>query len=327
MKFHRRQLLKSVATAVMLPAISRLTCAQTYPTRPITIIIPFAPGGSTDAIGRILADRMQTSLGQPAVIVNAGGAGGAIGVGRVARAAPDGYTIDIGQWATHVVNGAVYHLDYDLVKDFEAVSLIASNPLLIVARNGLPADDLKSFVAWLKANPDKASQGIPDPGQHAVGLLFQKETGTRFQFVPYRGGAPAFQDLVAGRIDLMISQAAGALPQVRAGTIKAYAVMAKSRLALAPDIPTVDEAGVPGLYDSPWFGVFAPNGTPMTIISKLNASLVDALVDPTVRSRFADLGLEIFPRDQQTPETLAAYQKADIEKWWPIIKEAGIKGE
>ncbi len=327
MKLPRRKVLHLAAVAVALPAVSHFAWAQAYPTRPITIIVPFAPGGSTDSIGRILADRMQASLGQPAVIVNAGGAGGAIGVSRVARAVPDGYTIDIGQWSTHVVNGAVYRLDYDLVKDFEPVGLIASNPLLIVAKNALPADDLKSFVAWLKANPDKASQGIPDPGQHAVGVLFQKETGTRFQFIPYRGGAPAFQDLVAGRIDLLISQAAGALPQVRAGTVKAYAVMAKSRLALAPDIPTVDEAGVPGLYVSPWFGVFAPKGTPMTIISKLNASLVDALADPTVRSRLTDLGLEIFPRDQQTPETLAAYQKADIEKWWPIIKEAGIKAE
>lgn len=225
------------------------------------------------------------------------------------------------------MNGAVYRLDYDLVKDFEPVGLIASNPLLIVAKNALPADDLKNFVAWLKANPDKASQGVPDPGQHAVGVLFQRETGTRFQFVPYRGGAPAFQDLVAGRIDLLISQAAGALPQVRAGTVKAYAVMARRRLASAPAIPTVDEAGIPGLYVSPWFGVFAPKATPMTIVSKLNASLVDVLADPTVRSRLAELGLEIFPRDQQTPETLAAYQKADIEKWWPIIKTANIKGE
>ena len=327
MKFPRREFLHLAAAAVALPAMSRTAVALDYPARPVTIVIPFAAGGLTDSIGRILAERMQASLGQPGVIVNAGGAGGVIGVGRVARAAPDGYTIDIGQWSTHVVNGAVYHLDYDLVKDFEPVGLLASNPLLIVAKNALPADDLKSFVAWLKANPDKASQGIPDPGQHAVGVLFQKETGTRFQFIPYRGGAPAFQDLVAGRIDLLISQAAGALPQVRAGTIKAFAVMAKNRLASAPNIPTVDEAGIPGLYVSPWFGVFAPKDTPSPVISKLNAWLADALADPTVRSRLADLGLEIFPRDQQTPEILAAYQKADIEKWWPIINEAGIKGE
>jgi tripartite-type tricarboxylate transporter receptor subunit TctC len=327
MQLPRRQFLHLAAGAAALPAVSRIARAQAYPTRPITIIVPFVPGGATDVIGRILAERMRASLGQHIVIENVGGAGGSIGVGRVARAAPDGYTLDIGQFDTHVVNGAVYSLQYDLLKDFEAVAPISSNPLLILGKKAMPADDLKGLVAWLKANPDKASQGSPGPAQTVVGILLQKETGTRFQFVPYRGGAQAMQDLVSGQIDLLFTQAALALPQVRAGAVKAYAVTAKNRLAAAPDIPTVDEAGVPGLYVSGWFGLFAPKGTPRNVIGKLNSAVVDALAQPAVASRLADLGQQIFPRDQQTPEALAAYQLAEIEKWWPIIKTAGIKAE
>ena len=224
--------------------------AQTYPSRPITLIVPFPAGGSTDAVGRVVAERMRASLGQPIVIENVGGAGGSIGVGRVARAAPDGYTLDIGQWDTHVANGVTYPLAYDLMKDFEPVALISSNPLLILARKTMPADDLKGLIAWLKANPDKASQAIPTAGSHVAGILLQKQTDTRFAFVPYRGGAPAMQDLVASQIDMMIIQAAVALPQVRGGAIKAYAVTAKSRFAAAPDVPAVDEAGLPGLHIS-----------------------------------------------------------------------------
>jgi tripartite-type tricarboxylate transporter receptor subunit TctC len=270
---------------------------------------------------------MRASLGQPVLIENVGGGGGTIGVGRVARAAPDGYTIDIGQTSTHVVNGAAYSLQFDLLKDFEPVALLSSNPLLILAKKAMPANNLKELIVWLKANPDKATQGIPGPDQQAVGLLFQKATGTQFQFVPYRGGAQIMQDIVAGHIDLIITQAALALPQVRAGAVKAYAVMAKARMEAAPGIPTVDEAGVPGLYASGWFAVFAPKGTPKTVISTLNAAIVEALADPMVRSRFADIGQEIFPREQQTPEALGAFQKAEIEKWWPIIKGANIKGQ
>jgi tripartite-type tricarboxylate transporter receptor subunit TctC len=218
--------------------------AQVYPSRPISMVVPFPAGGSTDAVARIVAERMRVSLGQPVVIENVGGAGGSIGVGRVARAAPDGYTLDVGQWDTLVANGATFPLSYDVVKDFEPVALLSSNPFLILAKKAMPADDLKGLIAWLKANPDKASQAIPIAGSHIAGILFQKETGTRFAFVPYRGGGPAMQDLVAGQIDLMIIQAAVALPQVRAGAIKAYAVTASSRFAAAPDIPTVDEAGL-----------------------------------------------------------------------------------
>ena len=301
--------------------------AQTYPSRPITLIVPFPAGGSTDAVGRVVAERMRASLGQPIVIENVGGAGGSIGVGRVARAAPDGYTLDVGQWDTHVANGATFPLAYDLMKDFEPVALISSNPFLILARKTLPADDLKGLITWLKANPDKASQAIPTAGSHVAGILFQKDTGTRFAFVPYRGGAPAMQDLVASQIDMMIIQAAVALPQVRGGAIKAYAVTAKSRFAAAPDVPTVDEAGLPGLHISGWFALFAPKGTPRPVIDRLNAAVVDALADPAIRARLADLGQEIPPREQQTPEALAAFHKAEVEKWWPIIKAANIKGE
>jgi tripartite-type tricarboxylate transporter receptor subunit TctC len=301
--------------------------AQVYPSRPITLIVPFPAGGSTDAVARVVAERMRASLGQAVVIENVGGAGGSIGVGRVARATPDGYTLDVGQWDTHVANGATFPLSYDVVKDFEPVALLSSNPFLILAKKALPADDLKALIAWLKANPDKASQAIPTAGSHVAGILFQKETGTRFAFVPYRGGGPAMQDLVAGQIDLMIIQAAVALPHVRAGAIKAYAVTAGARFAAAPDIPTVDEAGLPGIHMSGWFALFAPKGTPNTVIGKLNAAVVEALADPNVRARLATLGQEIFPREQQTPEALAAYHKAEIEKWWPIIKAANIKGE
>jgi tripartite-type tricarboxylate transporter receptor subunit TctC len=314
-------------TAALVIAAVNTASAQVYPSRPLTLVVPFPAGGSTDAIGRIVAERMRVSLGQPVIIENVGGAGGSIGVGRVARATPDGYTLDIGQWDTHVANGATFSLSYDVLKDFEPVALISSNPFLILAKKAMPADDLKSLIAWLKGNPDKASQAIPTAGSHVAGILFQKETGTRFAFVPYRGGGPAMQDLVAGQIDLMIIQAAVALPQVRAGAIKAYAVTASSRFPAAPDIPTVDEAGLPGIHISGWFALFAPKGTPTEVVTKLNTAVVEALADPTVRARLANLGQEIFPREQQTPQALAAYHNAEIEKWWPIIKAANIKAE
>jgi tripartite-type tricarboxylate transporter receptor subunit TctC len=303
--------------------------AQVYPSRPITMVVPFAAGGPTDTIGRIMVERMRVSLSQPVIIENVTGAAGSIGVGRVARATPDGYTIVIGQWGTHVVNGATYSLQYDLLKDFEPISLIASTPSLIVSKNVVPAADLKELIAWLKANPDMASQGSGGVGSaaHIQGIFFQKETGTRFQHVPYRGAGPAMQDLLAGQIDLMIDQVPNSLPHARAGKIRAYAVTAKTRVALGPDIPTADEAGLPGFHISVWHALWAPKGTPQDAIAKLNASVVDALADANVRARLAAIGQDVTPRDQQTPEALGAFHKAEIDKWWPIIKAANIKGE
>jgi tripartite-type tricarboxylate transporter receptor subunit TctC len=325
----RRLLLASLAVATASAASFGSVSAQTYPSQPITMVVPFAPGGPTDTIGRILAERLRASFGQPVIIENVTGAGGSIGVGRVARASPNGYTLSIGHWGTHVVNGAIYALQYDLLKDLEPISLLASNPWLIVAKNAMPANDLKGFITWLKANPDKASAGTGGVGtpSHVFGFFFQNATGTRFQFVPYRGAAPALQDLVSGQIDMMVDNPTNSLPQVRSGGIKVYAVTAKNRLTAAPDIPTVDEAGLSGFYLSFWHGLWAPKGTPKDVIAKLNVAVVDALGDANVRARLADLGQEIYPREQQTPEALATYQKAETEKWWPIIKAAGIKAD
>ncbi len=303
--------------------------AQTYPSRPITMVVPYSAGGPTDTIARIMAERMRGPLGQTIIVENTTGAAGTLGVGRVARAAPDGYTISIGHWGTHVVNGAIYALQYDVFDDFEPVAMIATNPQLIVARKGLPAKNLQELVAWLKANSAKATQGTAGHGSasHVSGVYLQSITGARFQFVPYRGAGPAMQDLVAGQIDIMVDQAANSLPQVRSGTIKAYAVTEKTRLAAAPDIPTVDEAGVPGLHISIWHALWMPKNTPKDIIAKLNAAVVESLADAGARQRLADLGQEIPARDMQTPQALAAHHKAEIDKWWPIIKAANIKGE
>jgi tripartite-type tricarboxylate transporter receptor subunit TctC len=329
MKVPRRQFLQLAAGAAAFPTVSRIARAQAYPARPITIIVPYAAGGPSDVIARVLVERMRGQLGQPVLVENVVGAGGSIALGRVARASPDGYTVVLGNWGTHVALGAAYKLDYDLLKDFEPVAQVPGNPLMIVTRKTVPANNLKELVAWLKANQDKVSVGTSGVGgaSHIAGVFFQNAIGARFQFVPYRGAGPAMNDLVAGQIDLMVDASPDCLPHLRAGAIKAYAVMTQSRLAAAPDVPTVDEAGLPGLHVTVWDGLWAPKGTPSTVISKLNAAAVYAMADPLVRARLADLGLQFPPREEQTPAALGALQKAEIEKWWPIIKAAGIRGE
>jgi tripartite-type tricarboxylate transporter receptor subunit TctC len=323
----RREFLDLATVAALLPMLSRGAWAQAYPTRPITMVVPVPAGGQMDSVARIVAEHARMRLGQPIVVENVTGASGSIGVGRVARANPDGYTLCYGAWATHVVNGAVYALQYDLLNDFEPVALTSITPWLIVAKSAIPANDLKEFIAWLKAHPDRATAGTSGAGGpgHIGGVLFQQLSGTRFAFVPYRGVAPATQDLVSGQIDLMIADPASALPQFRAGRIKVFAITAKDRSPVAPDIPTVDEAGLPGFYLAPWHGLWAPKGTPSDIIATLNAAVRQALADPAVQERFAAVGSNIPPPDQQTQNALATFHKAEVQKWWPIVQAANIK--
>jgi tripartite-type tricarboxylate transporter receptor subunit TctC len=323
-----KRLLAALAAVATFAVIS-LAAAQSYPSRPITMVVPFAAGGPTDTIARVVAERMSKALGQTVVVENVTGAAGSIGVGRVARAAPDGYTLSIGHWSTHVVNGAVYQLSYDVLKDFQPVAMIATNPQLIVTKTSVPATNLAELIAWVKANQEKVSVGTAGVGSasHVGGIYFQNIIGVKLLFVPYRGTAPAMQDLMAGQIDLMLDQAANSLPWVRSGKIRAYAVTARTRVAAAPEIPTVDEAGLPGLYISVWHAIWAPKGTPKDVVARLNTAIVETLADEGVRKRLADLGQEIPSREQQTPEALAAYHEAEIAKWWPLIKAAGIKAE
>jgi tripartite-type tricarboxylate transporter receptor subunit TctC len=315
----------------VLGVVATVADAQTqgFPSRPIVMVVPWPAGGPSDGPARVLAERMRMSLGQLVLVENVSGASGSAGTGRVARASADGHTIVHANFSTHVINGAVFNLQYDVQKDFAPISPIATQSFMIVGKKTLSANTLNELIGWLKANPDKAVQGTGGPGgvPHLAGMLFQKQTGTRFRLVPYRGTALAINDLVAGHIDLMIDAANNTLPHVRAGTIKAYAVTAKSRLPTASDIPTVDEAGLDGFYVSSWQALHAPKGTPPEVVARLNAALVEALADPAVRQRLGDLGQEIFPRQQQTPEALAALQQADIEKRWPIIRAADIKAE
>ena len=313
------------AAIAILAAISGAQ-AQTFPSKPITIVIPLAAGGAVDTLVRTMIESMRGSLGQPILVENIGGAGGTTGVNRVARAAPDGYTVSVGTWGTHVVNAFVYATPYDLAKDFEPVALLPSVPHWFIARKNLPPANLQELIAYMKANAGKVTAGsVGAGGSSAIcSYYFGKVTGTSTQLVPYRGGAPALQDIVAGNIDMMCDLAANSLGQVKAGNIKAYAVAAKKRWFAAPDVPTVNEAGAPGVEVTNWLGAYAPKDTPKDIVAKLNAATVEALADPAIQKRFTELGLDIAPRAQQTPEGLAAFQKTEIEKWWPIIKSAGI---
>jgi tripartite-type tricarboxylate transporter receptor subunit TctC len=329
MTFSRRKFLNLATGAAALPATSRMASAQAYPNRPITMIVPFPPGGPLDTVARLLAERMRPTLGQPIIIENVTGANGIIGVNRAVRSLADGYTVIAGTVTTHVLVGALYNLQYDLLADFSPIAMLGRGALIAVAKKDVPANDFKELIAWLKANPDIATQGTAGIAavEHIAGILLQKQTGTKFRQVPYRGLAPAMQDLVAGQIDFMFADPSTVIPHLGAGRIKTYAVAHSARLASAPGIPTVDEVGLPGFYVYLWYGLWAPAGTPPDIVAKLNAATRDALAEPTMSQRLAELGQEITPRDQQSPEALRAFQKAEIDKWWPIIKGAGLKAE
>ncbi len=304
--------------------------AQIYPAKPVTIVVPFAAGGPADTLARVMGERMERPLGQPIIIENVAGAAGSLGVARVARAAPDGYTLGIGHLGTHVFNGALYNLQYDLLSDLEPIALLPSNVSVIVTKRDVPAKDLRELVAWLKANPNQATAATAGIGSiaHLAIVYFQNVTGVSLRVVPYRSGGAAVNDVVAGHISFMFDQlSGGSLQMYRSGALHPFAVTAKARLSAAPDIPTVDEAGVPGLYVSTWYGFWAPKGTSGAIVTRLNAAAVEALADPALRKRWEDQAAQIPLREQQTPAALGAFQKAEIEKWWPIIKAANIKVE
>ncbi len=318
-----------LAALVALLTSGGSASAETFPSHPITIIVPFAAGGPSDAMMRIMAERMQRTLGETLLIENVTGAGGSLGVGRTVRAAPDGYTVGFGHLGTNVANGAIYKLGYDLVADLEPVVLLPSNPMIIVSKNAVPAKSLKELLAWMKAKPAPTTAGTAGAGSgsHIAGLYFENVTGIKLQYVPYRGTAPALNDLVAGQIDIIVDQTSNSISQVRAGTIRAYAVTDEKRVDSAQDIPTTDEAGLPGFHMTLWSGLWVPKDTPKAIVAKLNAAAVDALNDPAVRTKMENLGLQMPAQDQLTPEALGTWQKAEIAKWWPMIKAANVKVE
>ena len=324
-----RRLLTVMVAALVGLAGTGMAAAQGYPTHAMTMIVPFPAGGATDTLARFLGERMRAILGQPVIIENVAGAAGSLGVGRAVRSAADGYTLSIGTSTTHMLTGGLYALQFDLLKDLEPVIQIGSEPLLIVGKKSLPAEDLKGLIGYLKANPDKASVGIAGVGAtgHLTGISFQKETGTRFQFVPYRGNAPAMQDLLAEQIDFMIEPSSNFKSLVGAGSVRPYAITGRTRLPSSPDIPTADEAGLRGFFASLWYGLWVPRDTPKDIIARLNATMVQVLADPMVRKRFDELGIEITQLAQESPEALRALQKAESERWWPIIKASNIKAE
>jgi tripartite-type tricarboxylate transporter receptor subunit TctC len=327
MRLGRRRLLSLAAGAAALPALPRLAAADTYPSRRITMVVPFAPGALSDIIGRVMAEGMSAALGQTVIIDNASGADGTIGSGRVAHALPDGYTLVCANWNTSVTNAAIYKLDYDVVTDFVPVALLPAAPMVLLAKKDNPANNLAEFIAWLKANPDKASFGTAGAGSppDLLGRLLRTNTGTQFNLIAYRGAAPAMQDVIAGHIDAVFITIAAAQAQVQAGNVKALGVTTHERIKIAPEIPTMDEAGLHGFYFALWAALFAPKGTPQDIVAKLNAAAVGTLADTSVRGRLEAQGFEIPTREQLTPAALGAYQQAEIEKWWPVVKAAGIK--
>jgi len=316
-----------VALLLVLSLVMAAARTQAYPTRPVSIVVPFSAGGPTDTIARIMAERMSRALGQPVLVENVTGAGGNIGVARVVRAAPDGYLVSIGHIGPHVINGAMYHLPYDLLRDLAPIGMFVTNPQIIVSKNALPTKDLKALIAYMKSTPTSLGTGGAGTPSHIGAVYLQKLAGGPSQIVHYRGGAPASADLMAGHIDIFFDQAANSLPLIRTGRVRAYAVTQTSRLSVAPEIPTVDEAGMPGYYMAVWHAFWAPRGTPASVIARLNGAMVEAVADDAVRKRLTDLGQEILPRDKQTPEALAEHHRAEIEKWWPIIKGAGITAE
>src|ERR1700676_3526833 len=324
-----RRLLTVVVAVLLGPGSTGLAAAENFPARAITMIVPFPAGGATDTLARFLAEKMRGMLGQPVVIENVAGAAGSIGVGRAVRAPADGYTLSIGTSTTHMLTGGLYALQFDLLKDLEPVIQIGSEPLLIVGKKNLPANDLKGLIAYLKANPDKTSAGIAGVGAtgHLTGISFQNETPTRFQFVPYRGNAPAMQDLLAEQIDFMIEPSSNFKSLVGAGSVRPYAITGRTRLPSSPDIPTADEAGVPNFFASLWYGLWVPKDTPKDIIAKLNAIMVQVLADPSVQKRLDELGIKITPLARQSPEALRGFQKAEAERWWPIIKASNLRAE
>jgi tripartite-type tricarboxylate transporter receptor subunit TctC len=320
---------RAILAVLAVLAFTGAAVAENYPSHPITVIVPFSAGGPSDAMMRILAERMKLPLGETILIENVTGAGGSLGVGRTVRAAPDGYTIGFGHLGTNVANGAIYKLGYDLVADLEPVVMLPSNPMIIVSKNAVPAKSLKELLEWLKSRPVPAAAGTAGAGSgsHIAGLYFENATGIKLQYVPYRGTGPALNDLVAGQIDIIVDQLSNSINQVRAGTIRGYAVTDSKRAEQAADIPTVDEAGLPGFHMTLWSGLWVPKGTPKEIVAKLNAAAVEALSDPAVRKQLENLGLQMTPLDQLSPEALGSWQKAEIAKWWPMIKAANVKVE
>jgi tripartite-type tricarboxylate transporter receptor subunit TctC len=321
------KVVQAVLASIAIVASAARAGAEDFPSRPITMIVPFAAGGPTDTIARVIADRMSRSLGQAVVIENVTGAGGTIAAGRVARAPADGYTLDLATWSTHVVTPVIYKVPYDVFRDFDPVIWLTQTPLLLVSKTDIPANNLKELIAWLKADANPVLLGSAGGTDQVAGYLLQQQTGAQIQIVPYRGLAPAMQDLLAGRLDLLFDQPSDAVPQIRSGSIRGYAVTSDKRTAVAPDVPTVDEAGLPGLHLTPWHSLWVPKGTPKDVVARLNTASMDALADPAVRKRLADIGQEVVPLEQQTPEALATYYRSETEKWWPVIKAAGIKAE